>query len=525
MRRDRGKDVMNAHGQPVMGLIGVMRRALAYWRPYWVQGVLIVLAMLLQQGFNTFLALSLKLIIDTALPARDGMLLLWILAGLAGGFIVALVANLCADYLTARVSANILNDLRLKMFSHLQRLSMEFFARAQTGNIVAHFSSDLVDIEKGLTSRLSDAVLALIGLIVNVPLLFVLEWQLALLFVAALPLIIVGTRAFTPRASRANYQLKQDQGPLASTVHESVRAKKVVPSLITATGGLQRIEDLLTRRPRVVDARGAQHLPRLAKEIRFEDVSFSYNGEQRQLDHISFTILAGETVAFVGPSGAGKSTILSLLARFYDVTTGAVTIDGHDLRRVTQESLRAQIGLVFQDTFLFNATIRDNIRMGKLDAADAQIEAAARAAEIHDLIMSLPRGYDTPTGELGAWLSGGQRQRIAIARAILRDPAILILDEATSALDPATETAIIATLKRIARHRTVVAVTHRLAAIHHADRIFVVDSGCVVEDGRHHELLHRGGLYHELWWKQSHGETDGSLQPGRIGEPSQMRAV
>jgi len=614
MRRDRGKDVMNAHGQPVMGLIGVMRRALAYWRPYWVQGVLIVLAMLLQQGFNTFLALSLKLIIDTALPARDGMLLLWILAGLAGGFIVALVANLCADYLTARVSANILNDLRLKMFSHLQRLSMDFFARAQTGNIVAHFSSDLADIEKGLTSRLSDAVLALIGLIVNVPLLFVLEWQLALLFVAALPLIIVGTRAFTPRASRANYQLKQDQGQLASTVHESVRAqpvvkvfglqdsvlasfrqqlagiarstvranfltllvgtasslgvllvqlvalgagallalhghltvgalvafmsllssvnkdaynltKKVVPSLITATGGLQRIEDLLTQRPRVVDARGAQRLPRLAKEIRFEDVSFSYNGEQRQLDHISFTILAGETVAFVGPSGAGKSTILSLLARFYDVTTGAVTIDGHDLRRVTQESLRAQIGLVFQDTFLFNATIRDNIRMGKLDAADAQIEAAARAAEIHDLIMSLPRGYDTPTGELGAWLSGGQRQRIAIARAILRDPAILILDEATSALDPATETAIIATLKRIARHRTVVAVTHRLAAIHHADRIFVVDSGCVVEDGRHHELLHRGGLYHELWWKQNHGETDGSLQPGRIGEPSQMRAV
>jgi len=602
MRRDRGKDVMNAHGQPVMGLIGVMRRALAYWRPYWVQGVLIVLAMLLQQGFNTFLALSLKLIIDTALPARDGMLLLWILAGLAGGFIVALVANLCADYLTARVSANILNDLRLKMFSHLQRLSMDFFARAQTGNIVAHFSSDLVEIEKGLTSRLSDAVLALIGLIVNVPLLFVLEWQLALLFVAALPLIIVGTRAFTPRASRANYQLKQDQGQLASTVHESVRAqpvvkvfglqdsvlasfrqqlagiarstvranfltllvgtasslgvllvqlvalgagallalhghltvgalvafmsllssvnkdaynltKKVVPSLITATGGLQRIEELLSQRPRIVDARRAQPLPRLAKEIRFEDVSFSYTGDQLHLNHVSFTILAGEMVAFVGPSGAGKSTILSLLARFYDVAAGAVTIDGHDLRRVTQESLRAQMGFVFQDTFLFNATIRDNIRMGKLDATDAEVEAAARAAEIHDLIMRLPRGYDTPTGELGALLSGGQRQRIAIARAIIRDPAMLILDEATSALDPATETAIMATLRRLARNRTVVAVTHRLAAIHSADRIFVVDSGCVVEDGQHDELLQRRGLYHELWGKQDHGSAAISLRP------------
>src|SRR6266516_3105623 len=602
MRRGSRKDLMIVQGPPVMGLIAVMRRALAYWRRYWVQGLLIVAATLLQQAFNTFLALSLKLIIDRALAARDGVLLLWILAGLAGGFIVALLANLCADYLTARVGANILNDLRLKMFSHLQRLSMDFFQRARTGNIVAYFSSDLADIEKGLTSRVADALLALIGLIVNVPLLFLLEWRLALLFIVALPLIMLATRAFTPRAARANYQLKQDQGQLASTVHEYVRAqpvvkvfglqdsllahfrdqlagiarstvranflallfrtlsslgvllvqlvalgagallalhghltvgalvafmsllssvnkdaynltKKVVPSLITATGGLQRIEDLLSQRPRIVDARRAQPLPRLAKEIRFEDVSFSYTGDQLHLNHVSFTILAGEMVAFVGPSGAGKSTILSLLARFYDVAAGAVTIDGHDLRRVTQESLRAQMGFVFQDTFLFNATIRDNIRMGKLDATDAEVEAAARAAEIHDLIMRLPRGYDTPTGELGALLSGGQRQRIAIARAIIRDPAMLILDEATSALDPATETAIMATLRRLARKRTVVAVTHRLAAIHSADRIFVVDSGCVVEDGQHDELLQRRGLYHELWGKQDHGSAAISLRP------------
>ena len=602
MRRGSRKDLMIVQGPPVMGLIAVVRRALAYWRPYWVQGLLIVAATLLQQAFNTFLALSLKLIIDRALAARDGVLLLWILAGLAGGFIVALLANLCADYLTARVGANILNDLRLKMFSHLQRLSMDFFQRARTGNIVAYFSSDLADIEKGLTSRVADALLALIGLIMNVPLLFLLEWRLALLFMVALPLIMLATRAFTPRAARANYQLKQDQGQLASTVHEYVRAqpvvkvfglqdsllahfrdelagiarstvranfltllvgtgsslgvllvqlvalgagallalhghltvgalvafmsllssvnkdaynltKKVVPSLITATGGLQRIEDLLCQRPRIIDARRAQSLPRLAKEIRFEDVSFSYTGEQLHLNHVSFTILAGEMVAFVGPSGAGKSTILSLLARFYDVAAGAVTIDGHDLRRVTQESLRAQMGFVFQDTFLFNATIRDNIRMGKLDATDAEVEAAARAAEIHDLIMRLPRGYDTPTGELGALLSGGQRQRIAIARAIIRDPAMLILDEATSALDPATETAIMATLRRLARKRTVVAVTHRLAAIHSADRIFVVDSGCVVEDGQHDELLQRRGLYHELWGKQDHGSAAISLRP------------
>src|SRR5437867_9588831 len=606
MRRDRGKDVMNAHGQPVMGLIGVMRRALAYWRPYWVQGVLIVLAMLLQQGFNTFLALSLKLIIDTALPARDGMLLLWILAGLAGGFIVALIANLCADYLTARVSANILNDLRLKMFSHLQRLSMDFFARAQTGNIVAHFSSDLADIEKGLTSRLSDAVLALIGLLVNVPLLFWLDWRLALVPTAALPLTAVGTRLVTPRASKATYQLKQAQGQLASTVQEHVLAqpvikvfglqratlarfqhqladlarrtvranfltqlvgtasssgvvvvqlvalgvgallalegsltvgtlvafisllssvnkdaynltKKVAPSLIGATGGLQRIEDLLSQRPQVVDAPGAHPLPRLAREIRFDDVTFSYNGGQSQLDHVRFTIPAGETVAIVGPSGAGKSTILSLITRLYDVTAGAVTIDGHDLRQVTQDSLRAQIGVVLQETFLFNTTVRENIRLGKPEATDAEIEAAARAAEIHDLIVSLPQGYDTPTGELGGLLSGGQRQRIAIARAILREPTILILDEATSALDPATEAAIIATLERLARKRTVLVVTHRLAAIQRADRIFVVDAGSVVEHGRHDELLDRRGLYYELWWKQHHNGHDDSPQRMGIG--------
>src|SRR5207249_12244314 len=225
MRRGSRKDLMIVQGPPVMGLIAVMRRALAYWRPYWVQGLLIVAATLVQQAFNTFLALSLKLIIDTALAARDGVLLLWILAGLAGGFVVALLANVAADYLTARVGANMLNDLRRTMFSHLQRLSMDFFAHAQTGNIVAHFSSDLADIDKGLTSRRADALLALIVRAVNVALLFVLEWRLALVSMVALPLMMLGTRAFTPRASRANYQLKQAQGQLASTVHEHVRAQ------------------------------------------------------------------------------------------------------------------------------------------------------------------------------------------------------------------------------------------------------------------------------------------------------------
>jgi len=290
-----------------------------------------------------------------------------------------------------------------------------------------------------------------------------------------------------------------------------------VPGVVGGTVGLLRPEALRGQRPQVVGAPGAHPLPRLAREIRFADVTFSYNGGQSQLDHVSLTIPAGETVAIVGPSGAGKSTILSLITRLYDVTAGAVTIDGHDLRQVTQDSLRAQIGVVLQETFLFNTTVRENIRLGKLDATDAEIEAAARAAEIHDLIVSLPQGYDTPTGELGGLLSGGQRQRIAIARAILREPTILILDEATSALDPATEAAIIATLERLARKRTVLVVTHRLAAIQRADRIFVVDAGSVVEHGRHDELLDRRGLYYELWWKQHHNGHDDSPQRMGIG--------
>src|SRR5438874_4687470 len=445
MRRRSRHGAMNVQDQPVMGLIGVLRRALTLWRPYRVQGSLILLAMLLQQGFNTVLALSLKLIIDTALANRDGGLLLLILTGLAGGFVVALLANVAADYLTARVGANMLNDLRRMMFNHLQRLSMNFFAHAQAGNIVAHFSSDLADIDKGLTSRLADALLALIGLGVNVPLLFVLEWRLALVSMVALPLMMLGTRAVTPRVSRANYQLKQAQGQLASTVHEHVRAqpvikvlglhgstlarfrhelsglardtvrasfltqlvgtasslgvllvqlvalgvgavlalhgqvtvgalvafisllssvnkdaynlsKKVVPSLLTATGGLQRIEDLLGQRPRVVDAPGARPLPRLAREIRFTDVSFSYTGDQLHLDHVSFTIPAGETVAFVGPSGGGKSTILGLLTRFYDVAGGARPLGGHGPQAAAQALQHRQNGIVVQDTFLFHTT-------------------------------------------------------------------------------------------------------------------------------------------------------------------------
>jgi ABC-type multidrug transport system ATPase subunit len=253
----------------------------------------------------------------------------------------------------------------------------------------------------------------------------------------------------------------------------------------------------------------------MTQEICFADVSFGYTAADLTLERISLTIKSGQYVAVVGPSGSGKSTLLSLLLRFYDPTSGLVTVDGYDLRRVTQESLRAQMAVVFQDTFLFNTTIRGNIGLGRPEVTDEAIEAAARAAEIHETILGWPRGYDTPVGEMGGLLSGGQRQRIAIARAIVCNPAILLLDEPVTGLDPPAEAAIRRTLRRIARGRTIIEVTHRLIAMEHLDQIFVLQGGCLVEQGRHHELLRHRGLYYRLWLQQqsvqSHRDGDEAL--------------
>ena len=229
-------------------------------------------------------------------------------------------------------------------------------------------------------------------------------------------------------------------------------------------------------------------------------------------------------MAFVGRSGSGKSTVLNLLTRFHDSAIGTVAIDGHNIQQTSRHSLRAQMGAVFQQSYLFDTTLRENIRQGRLDADDTEVEDAARAAEIHDFIAGLPEGYDTQPGEGGGQLSGGQRQRIALARAILRDPKILLLDEATSALDPRTEAAVNATLERLAQGRTVVSVTHRLSAVTNMDRIFVLDRGAVIEAGRHKELLNLKGVYHQMWQEFALELTGNALmgeaQPTRDAPPA-----
>ena len=259
---------------------------------------------------------------------------------------------------------------------------------------------------------------------------------------------------------------------------------------------------LLHEPAEITDRPGAKPLRVTKGEIRFENVSFAYDPERQILKDVSFEVPAGKMVAIVGPSGAGKSTISRILFRFYELTSGRVLIDGQDIRDVTQASLRAAIGMVPQDTVLFNDTIFYNIRYGRPEANNAQVREAARLAQIHDFIMTLPQGYDSLVGERGLKLSGGEKQRVAIARTILKSPPVLMLDEATSALDSHTEKEIQDALERVARERTSLVIAHRLSTVVHADNIIVLDHGAIVEQGTHLELLARGGLYASLWARQ-----------------------
>jgi subfamily B ATP-binding cassette protein MsbA len=305
-----------------------------------------------------------------------------------------------------------------------------------------------------------------------------------------------------------------------------------------ALGAVTRVFELLDTEPTVADMPGAVALGEAQGRVTFEDVSFTYESEGAgdktlgtELDGaglnsapailrgLTLEINPGEALALVGPSGAGKSTIVNLVPRFYDVQAGSVRVDGHDVRELTLASLRRQIGIVPQETLLFSGSVRENIRYGRLEASDTEVEAAARAANAHDFILALPEGYETPVGERGVKLSGGQRQRVAIARAILKDPRILILDEATSALDSESEGLVQQALERLMRGRTSIIIAHRLSTIRRADRIAVIVAGELAELGRHAELIARGGLYARLYAMQFREE-----EPARLPSLAELSA-
>jgi ABC-type multidrug transport system fused ATPase/permease subunit len=291
----------------------------------------------------------------------------------------------------------------------------------------------------------------------------------------------------------------------------------IVSALAQAAASGERVFEILDARSEVSDAPDARHLPAVRGHVRFDDVSFAYFGRHRVLHQVSFEAAPGAVIALLGATGSGKSTIINLIPRFYDPTEGHISIDGHNIREVSLNSLRDQIGIVLQETTLFAATVRENIAFGHPGASEEEIVAAAQAAQAHDFVMDMPQGYDTVVGERGATLSGGQKQRIAIARALLKDPRILILDDATSSVDTETEQLIQKALERLMQGRTSFVIAQRLSTVRMADLILVLEKGHVTARGTHKELLRTSGLYADIYYRQLRP------QEGRNGSDGRMR--
>jgi ATP-binding cassette, subfamily B, bacterial len=599
-----------AHNSVDISITGLRRWLWPYFVIHTFLIAAILIALILEALFNVALPICFKEVIDYALIGNDKVVeigkaadkarITTIIILLCIGVVIVTGVGIGRHYLTQSMIANVIRDIRLRLFDHLQRLSMSFFSQRQMGDLLSRFSGDLLTVETMLINFVSWVLFPLVNVVISTVMLMYLSWKLALVSLLVWPLCLFVPNLFANTASQAGYQKRKDEAQALAVLQENLDARTVIrafrleqwsrkifsgknaqlcastrrygflsaliehisvvgiiilqvivlgigaymawqgsitigslaafqtiflamstyltwvtqymPQIIQAAGSVARLKEIMREVPEVADAPDAFPLPGFAGDIRLNNVTFGYTQAAKSLENVSITIKRGERVAFVGASGSGKSTILNLVMRFYDPQAGSVTIDGIDVRQVTQASLRAHLGVVFQESFLFNLSIRENLRLGRADATDAEIEAAARAAGIHQTIMEMPKEYDTMVGERGGTLSGGQRQRLAIARALLNDPEILILDEATSALDPGTEEAVSATLEQVGRSRTVLMVSHRLRSVRHMDRIVVLDHGQIVEQGCHDELINQDGCYARLWLKQ--GGASNRTEPG-----------
>ena len=478
-------------------------------------------------------------------------------------------------------------DIRRDLFGHMQNLSFSFYDKNRTGQLMSRATTDLFEITELAHHGPEDLFISVITLGGAFCLMLTIQWKLALIVFAVVPLFVIFTIFQRRRMMKASVQVKQNMAGINGQLESSISGMRTakafaneeqenrkfqqsnnqfkgakrdyykamatymaglefaLPAMnvltITAGGwfilqgemnyidlitfalyistfltpvrklaafveqflngmaGFKRFVELMRVEPAVQDAPDAVDMDTARGDILVDDVSFSYEDGETVLDHVSIHIPQGETVAVVGPSGGGKSTLCQLIPRFYDVTGGRILVDGTDVRHLTQQSLRQNIGIVQQDVFLFAGTIYDNIRYGKPDATQEEIMEAAKRAEIYDDIMAMPDGFQTYVGERGVMLSGGQKQRVSIARIFLKNPPILILDEATSALDSVTEARIQSAFDELAKGRTTLIIAHRLSTIRNAHRIIVVDDNRIVEEGTHQELLQSGGEYAQLY--------------------------
>ena len=568
-----------------------LRRAISYLGPYWLIAVGAVTSLLLVTAANLVIPQIIRWVIDYGITPGYMTVIAAGGLGLIGLAVVRGVFNFTQGYWSEKASQNVAFDVRNALFDKIQSLSFSYHDRAQTGQLMTRLTSDVEMVRQFTGMGLFQFINALIMILGSAVLLLLMNWRLALIALATIPLLLllIGRFMMTVRPLFEHVQARL--GALNTVLQENLAGVRVVKAfarepfeasrfqtanqayletnlqtvrafasnfpfifLIFNLGTLaivwfggnmviseqlslgeltafmaylnfmifpmmmigmlsamiarsaasaRRIFEILDAQSEVMARPDATPLPSIRGQVAFEDVSFRYvGGERDTLSHVSFSAEPGQTVAVLGATGSGKSTIINLIPRFYDVTDGRVAVDGYDVRDVTLDSLRSQVGIVLQETTLFSGTVRDNIAYGRPDASDEEVIKAAKAAQAHDFIVEMPDGYHARVGERGIGLSGGQRQRIAIARALLIDPRILILDDSTSSVDAETEYQIQQALDQLMLGRTSFVIAQRISTVRHADLIIVLDQGRLAATGTHQQLLAESPLYADIVYSQ-----------------------